>query len=172
MINIDSNDFALLVKNVNPGSRPIQGLGDREIFYNDIEQLPGGPMPHDNKTYMKCRRAGQKNLSKPVTQAPLGTEASKKKKGTVDHIHDWASNQIATNGVVSFFEGILTIGALALAIWAAWTYSNQLSFLFKLNTVSQSFAAYIRSFIWKVSNVPLHDERTGKTTTIAEMTTV
>jgi carbonic anhydrase len=160
MINIDSNDFALLVKNVAPGSRPIQGLGDREIFYNDVEQLPGGPMPHDNKTYMKCRRAGQKTpLTKPVTQSPLGATSSKHKKTTIDHVHDWVSNQIAVNGVVSFFEAVLTIAAFGLAVWAAWTYSGELTILLGLNTAAQSFAKYTRSLIWKVSNTAVNTSK-------------
>lgn len=145
MINIDANDFALLVKNVAPGSRPIQGLGDREVFYNDTEQLPGGPMPHDNKTYMKCRRAGQKNLPKPVTQAPLGTEASKAKTTTLSAIHTWASNQIATNGVVSILDLILSILSFGLAIYVSWLYSDKLVFLLALNDVAQWCAAKLRS---------------------------
>jgi hypothetical protein len=145
MINIDSNDFALLVKNVNPGSRPIQGLGDREIFYNDVEQLPGGPMPHDNKTYMKCRRAGQKTpLTKPVVQAPLGTTAAKDKKTVLGHVQDWASSQVAANGYISLVDMLLMILAFGLAVWAAWLYSSEISFLFSLNTVAQWIAARLR----------------------------
>jgi len=145
MINIDSNDFALLVKNVNPGSRPIQGLGDREIFYNDVEQLPGGPMPHDNKTYMKCRRAGQKTpLTKPVVQAPLGAESAKKKKGVVDHVQDFVSNQVAANGYISLLDSLLLIVAFGLAVWAAWLYSSEISFLLALNTVAQWLASRLR----------------------------
>jgi carbonic anhydrase len=145
MINIDSNDFALLVKNVAPGSRPIQGLGDREIFYNDVEQLPGGPMPHDNKTYMKCRRAGQKTpLSKPVVQAPLGETSSKDKKTTLGHIQDFVSNQVSANGYISILDAILLLVALGLGLWGAWMYSSEVSFLFALNGVAQWVARYLR----------------------------
>jgi carbonic anhydrase len=148
MINIDSNDFALLVKNVNPGSRPIQGLGDREIFYNDIEQLPGGPMPHDNKTYMKCRRSGQKTpLSKPVKQAELGTESAKKKKGALDHVHDFVSNQVSANGYIGVFTDAAMILATIVGIVFAVMAFNSMDQALILNGVAQSFAAYVKSWV-------------------------
>jgi len=148
MINIDSNDFALLVKNVNPGSRPIQGVGDREIFYNDVEQLPGGPMPHDNKTYMKCRRSGQKTpLSKPVKQAELGTESAKKKKGTLDHIHDFVSNQVSANGYIGVFTDAAMILATIVGIVFAVMAFNSMDQALILNGVAQSFAAYVKSWV-------------------------
>jgi len=148
MINIDSNDFALLVKNVNPGSRPIQGLGDREIFYNDVEQLPGGPMPHDNKTYMKCRRSGQKTpLSKPVKQAELGTESAKKKKGALDHVHDFVSNQVSANGYIGVFTDAAMILATIVGIVFAVMAFNSMDQALVLNGVAQSFAAYVKSWV-------------------------
>jgi carbonic anhydrase len=148
MINIDSNDFALLVKNVNPGSRPIQGLGDREIFYNDVEQLPGGPMPHDNKTYMKCRRSGQKTpLSKPVKQAELGTESAKKKKGALDHVQDFVSNQVSANGYIGVFTDAAMILATIVGIVFAVMAFNSMDQALVLNGVAQSFAAYVKSWV-------------------------
>jgi hypothetical protein len=147
MINIDSNDFALLVKNVAPGSRPIQGLGDREVFYNDVEQLPGGPMPHDNKTYMKCRRAGQKNLSKPVKQAELGTESAKKKKGALDHIHDFVSNQVSANGYIGIFTDAAMILATIVGIVFAVMAFNSMDQALILNGPAQNFAAYVKSWV-------------------------
>jgi carbonic anhydrase len=148
MINIDSNDFALLVKNVNPGSRPIQGLSDREIFYNDVEQLPGGPMPHDNKTYMKCRRSGQKTpLSKPVKQAELGTESAKKKKGALDHVHDFVSNQVSANGYIGVFTDAAMILATIVGIVFAVMAFNSMDQALVLNGVAQSFAAYVKSWV-------------------------
>lgn len=148
MINIDSNDFALLVKNVNPGSRPIQGLGDREIFYNDVEQLPGGPMPHDNKTYMKCRRAGQKTApTKPVVQSPLGAESAKTKKTTLGVVQDWASSQVAANGYISIVDMILLVVAFGLGVWGAWLYSGEMAFLLRLNTLAQWLASKLRKLV-------------------------
>ena len=63
MINIDQTDFAYLVKNVQAGSRSIQALGNREIFYNDNADT--GFLPHDNKTYFVMKPLGNKK-KKPV----------------------------------------------------------------------------------------------------------
>ena len=89
MININPTDFALLVKNTQPNSVSVQPLGEREVFFNDVSQLPGGPMPHDNKTYMKCRRVAKKNSDvKSVQSIDLKT-AKKSKKGSVAN---WIEN--------------------------------------------------------------------------------
>jgi len=58
MINMDQGDFSYLVRNVEAGSRPVQGLGDREVFFNDVSNIPGGPTPHDNKFYLRLRPTG------------------------------------------------------------------------------------------------------------------
>ena len=63
MINMDQGDFAYLVRNAEAGSRPVQGLGDREVFFNDTNNVPGGPMPHDNKFYLKLRPTGNTKIS-------------------------------------------------------------------------------------------------------------
>jgi hypothetical protein len=148
MINIDSNDFALLVKNVTPGSRPIQGLGDRDVFFNDIEQLPGGPMPHDNKTYMKCRRAGQKTAPpKPVIQAPLGAEAAKATTTTLGSVQKWASSQVATNGIISIVDVVLSVLAFAMAVYVSWLYASDMSFLLGLSVVAQWVARTLRRLV-------------------------
>jgi carbonic anhydrase len=63
MINMDQGDFAYLVRNAEAGSRPVQGLGDREVFFNDTNNVPGGPMPHDNKFYLRLRPTGDTKVS-------------------------------------------------------------------------------------------------------------
>jgi len=121
MINIDSGDFALLAKNVIPGSRPIQSIGDRQVYFNDQDQLVGGPMPHDGKTYMRCKRSGKKPEVKDVARAPLGdkkSEADKKKKWA---IHEAIEAQVAENGILSFFD----VALLLIAIVAGIYYGKQ-----------------------------------------------
>lgn len=85
-INIDQTDFALLVNKVQAGSRSIQPLGNREIFYNDGADT--GFLPHDNKTYLVMKplkppakkkqeisRVDLKtNLGKTITKEPTTTE--------------------------------------------------------------------------------------------------
>lgn len=153
MINIDSNDFALLVKNVTPGSRPIQGLGDREVFFNDTEQLAGGPIPHDNKTYMRCKRSPRKGGDvKKVTQVDISGEKTKQTKGALGHAHKFISDQIAANGAMSVLDGVVMIVSFIVAVYISYSYNEQFSFFMGLNGVSQSLAAWIRSFF--IKNVP------------------
>jgi carbonic anhydrase len=68
MINMDQGDFAYLVRNAEAGSRPVQALGDREVFYNDINNIPGGPMPHDNKFYLRLKPTGSTKMGKLETK--------------------------------------------------------------------------------------------------------
>ena len=144
MINIDSNDFALLVKNVVPGSRPIQQVGDREIFFNDIEQLPGGPMPHDGKAYMRCKRSGKKNDVKDVKSAGM-KNAKQNDGGMLGGIGKWASQQVQTNGIIEVINFILMLLAFIGGIYYGRKWSGY-AVWFKPLLLSQSLAAWIRSF--------------------------
>jgi len=153
MINIDSNDFALLVKNVTPGSRPIQQLGSREVFFNDIEQLPGGPMPHDGKTYMRCKRSGKKPDVKDVKPAGMGEEKKKEDSKKKHPIHEWASKQIEQNGWIEMFNVVLMLLSLVAGVYYGWKSSSGSQGLY-LVLLGQKIAAWIRSFFIKKPNVP------------------
>jgi len=150
MINIDSNNFALLVKNVSPGSRPIQALGDREVFFNDVQQLPGGPMPHDNKAYMRCRRVAKKGETKPVQRAPLGEKVDK--PGILTHIHKFTSKQIERNGVLALFDVVLMLLSLVLGVYYGYQFGTDVKYTqYSLKPILwlQGFASWIKSKISK-----------------------
>ena len=151
MINIDSNDFALLVKNVIPGSRPIQPIGSREVFFNDIEQLPGGPMPHDGKTYMRCKRSGKKNDVKEVKSAPLGN-SKQPDGGMLGSIGRWANQQVQTNGIIEIFNFLLMLAAFCGGIYYGWKVSAKPQFMYPI-LWSQKLAAWLRSYFVKATNV-------------------
>ena len=148
MINIDSNDFALLVKNVVPGSRPIQQIGSREVFFNDIEQLPGGPMPHDGKTYMRCKRSGKKPDVKPVKNAGMKDEKSKEDKKKKNSIHEWLSKQIEVNGWLELFNVLMLIVSVVGGVYYAYLNKKGPIGLY-LILVGQKAGGYIRSFFVK-----------------------
>ena len=78
-INIDQTDFALLVNKVTAGSRNIQPLGNREIFYNDGADT--GFLPHDNKTYLVMKPLNPQKkkpvLAKVDLKTTSATEAGK-----------------------------------------------------------------------------------------------
>jgi hypothetical protein len=123
MINIDPNDFANLVRLNSPGSRPIQSLGDREVFFNDIETLAGGPMPRDGKTYMRCKPLGKKNTVKPVTAPDLKGEQAKT-SSTLSGISKFFGDMYAQNEAMQVLDVILMIFALGLAVAAGWYSKN------------------------------------------------
>jgi carbonic anhydrase len=155
MINIDPTDFALLVKNVSPGSRPIQALGDRTVYFNDIEQLPGAPMPHDNKTYMRCKRAAGKKSSgglmggttKDVTKPDVKGKADENDTNkTTSKVHKFVSEQIATNGILSLVDVLLLVISVALGFY----YGKKLeyrSYGTYLIRKAQEVAGYLRNLV-------------------------
>ena len=155
MINIDSNDFALLVKNVIPGSRPIQPQGNRDIFFNDIEQLPGGPMPQDGKTYMRCKRSGKKPDVKEVKSAPLGDEKTKDDKKKKNPMHEWISKQIEINGFIELLNVILLLVSVIGGIYYGYTQSSGPQGMY-IVLASQKIAAWLRSFFEKHHKPPVY----------------
>lgn len=146
MINIDSNDFALLVKNVQPGSRPVQAVGSRNVYFNDVEQLPGGPMPHDGKTYMRCKRAGKKNEVKQIQPAGLADKKQKEPSG----ISKWAQRQMEINSWVDIATVIVQILAFYLAYRMASPYKTNPIILVPAKW-GEKFAGWIRSFFVRVT---------------------
>jgi hypothetical protein len=125
MINIDPTDFAFLVKNVQPGSRSVQALGNREIYFNDVAALPGGPMPHDNKTYMRCRPSGKKGKTIPVQKVDLRTTEAKELavKDDPNSISHHVKKQLANYSIeeiVMFILLALCIGAGAYGGYSAF----------------------------------------------------
>jgi carbonic anhydrase len=150
MINIDSNDFALLVKNVTPGSRPIQQIGSRDLFFNDIEQLPGGPMPHDGKTYMRCKRSGKKPDVKDVKSAGMKDEKAKEDSKKKHPIHEWASKQIEQNGWIEMINVVLMLLSVVAGIYYGWVQSKGPHGMY-LVLIAQKIAAWLRSFFVKAT---------------------
>lgn len=166
MINIDPTDFALLVKNVAPGSRPIQALGDREVFFNDISQLPGA-MPHDNKTYMRCKRAGGGAKKKPtapggglmggtkdVTTPGLKSKAddNSSKNKTVNKIIAFLQNQIEENGVLSYID----VAILVIAVAIGFFYGKKVEYRpygTYLMRKAQDIAGWLRNLVIRPSPV-------------------
>lgn len=141
MINIDSNDFALLVKNVQPGSRPVQALGSRDLYFNDVEQLPGGPMPHDGKTYMRCKRAGKKNEIKQIQPAGL-SEKQVKEPGAISK---WASRQMEINSLFDILSAIVMVAAIYFGYTYASSNQNDPRLLIPI-IWSEKLSRWIRSF--------------------------
>jgi hypothetical protein len=147
MVNMDINDFAVLTKNVTSSTSSIQPLGDRDVFFNESSQLQGGPMPMDNRLYIKFKRIGPSKKAKPVQVAGLKDKKAEIKKPSA--ISQWISAQLKTNGIMEIIDFILLIGSLIAGIWFGYTYGNtNLTGLYIVDK-SQNLAKYIRSWFTK-----------------------
>ena len=114
-INIDQTDFANLVNKVTAGSRNIQPLGNRELFYNDGADM--GFMPHDNKTYLVMKPLKpQKKKKLEISKADLKTTSAKeaaRRPGvlgqTAKHVNDnW--DAYVEGFFAIFFTGLVLFG--------------------------------------------------------------
>ena len=160
MINMDPGDFAYLVKTLTAGSRPIKPLGDREVFFNDSENLAGGPVPHDNKTYIRCR-GGKKSTApkKPVQKVDLkSTEATERENDAAEKKNPTTTSGKASKAVSDYAEEngwisvigiiILLLGAV-MGLYYGYSYSRNLEFTEYIPKKMASVGAYIRSFFIK-----------------------
>lgn len=124
-VNMDPNDFAVLSARTTAGSRPLQPVGDREVFYNDQDALLGSENAHlkqDGKVYMKCRRlpvAGEgppMEKSAEVKKGGLGdakTQAFEAQiAGYVDKGKEKYNEFVNEYGYTSFF--VVGFGALLI----------------------------------------------------------
>ena len=151
MINIDQNNFALLVKNGVAGSRPIQPLGDRQVFFNSGDQLPGGTTPKDGKVYMRLHPKKGKGKGTTDTTGAKHTDVGgayskeKSKGGFIAAIAEWANDQVSVNGVLSIVNVILLILSFSFALYYAMKYHNQFNILLILNKKAGDFGAWLRS---------------------------
>jgi len=165
MINIDSNAFALLVKNVKRTSVGIQPLGRREVFFNNGQQLPGPQMPNDGKIYMRIRsnkadddkKKGSKFV-KPVSRADVSSVQTNERNnsGIMGAIFNWSRTQAAYNGWFAILNVLLMMIAMGLAIYAAYAYNDQVAALLTLNDKARNFAIWARGGVVSgVSNISL-----------------
>lgn len=151
MINIDSNDFALLVKNVIPGSRPLQAVGDRTVYFNDTEQLSGGPMPRDGKTYMRCKRSGKKNEVKQIQPAGLNEKKEKDSK-----VKKWIDKQLEINSFMDILSFIVQIASIGLGIYYAFQVRDDSRVMLPI-VYGQKAAVWLRSlFGFERSSTPTY----------------
>jgi len=162
MINIDSNAFALLVKNSKPTSVGVQPLGRREVFFSNGQQLPGPKMPNDGKIYMRIRpseKTGTINsVVKPVTKPDVSSvQASEQQKsGMFGAISNWTRSQASVNGWFAIINVFLMLVSIGLAIYAAYTYNDQVAALLTLNDKARNFGRMLRtSIVGGVSNISL-----------------
>ena len=78
-VTIDPSDFAKLSRSAG-GNRPLQPVGDREVFFNDGEKIENAYSKKDGKVYMRCRRIPKEGESRD----PVKTSDLSKKEDTLN----------------------------------------------------------------------------------------
>jgi hypothetical protein len=140
MINMDQGDFAYLVRNAEAGSRPVQGLGDREVFFNDTNNVPGGPMPHDNKFYLKLRPTGNTkkletkavDLKSNIGKSKADADEEAKHPTTLLGQADKAKNDyVATVGTLGLVLAVVAVIAVGVGIYKGYDGSKTTPFTFE-----------------------------------------
>jgi carbonic anhydrase len=148
MVNMDINDFAALTKNITPSTSSIQPLGNRDVFFNESSQLQGGPMPMDNRMYIKFKRIGP-STKKPKTVQVAGLKDKKAEIKKPSAISEWISSQVKTNGIMEIIDVILLIGSFLVGIYFGYNYGNSSFAGLYVVDKSQNLAKYIRSWFTK-----------------------
>jgi len=159
MINMDQGDFAYLVRNVEAGSRPVQAVGAREVFYNDINNIPGGPMPHDNKFYLRLRPTGNTKVGKLETKKVDLKQPLKQTKEEEEHPTDawgktkkWFADYYTAHGWSGFVIPVVVIYALVAGVGFAKTGPYKPEFAEKggiwLRTQVDFILTYVVGFFW------------------------
>lgn len=135
MINMDQGDFAYLVRNVEAGSRPIQAVGDREVFFNNTDN--SGPMPHDNKFYLRLRPTGNTNLGKKletktvdlksnVQQSKADAKEEEKNPTTyLGTVSKSLNDYTKENGNIGLILAIVSVVGVIAGIIYGWRGSSQ-----------------------------------------------
>ena len=126
-VTMDPSEFARLTSQVPPGNRPLQQVGDREVFYNDGEKIDSSMSKKDGKVYMRCRRIPNKaevpESGTAVKQSQLGAKAAEAASAT--------RNIVANNLMTWFVDLWIAVGGIwgilftVLVVLLSWTvYSN------------------------------------------------
>lgn len=135
MLQIDANDFAFLVRNVQAGSRSIQSLGSRNVQFNDAKKMSISPSEGDGKVRIRFRprhpsppsnakpyKVHQPSLTTSTEQA-LSSAASglQAPTGIWNRIKAWATKQFGQNGWIDGINAILMVVISVLAAQLGWT---------------------------------------------------
>jgi hypothetical protein len=164
MINMDQGDFAYLVRNAEAGSRPVQGLGDRDVFFNDTNNVPGGPMPHDNKFYLKLRPTGNTRISPKletkavdlksnVRQSKADAEEEAKNPTTLlGHAAKAKNDYVSQVGTLGLILAIVAAIGIGVGIWKGYEGSTVSPVTFEF---MRSWAIWTREKLYWLYNYVL-----------------
>lgn len=151
MINMDATTFAQLTKNVAPGSKSVQPTGDREVFFNDIQNDGGVPAGHGDKKYMRFKLVGKLkdavNSLQKTPEVDLKAAASKRNKNIADRIVEYISGEVQTNGFLYYLSWFFFIVALGIGIYGGMEMAFIGSYILDFH---QNLPTYLYNAFWYV----------------------
>jgi len=138
MISMDTGDFAYLTRNAEAGSRTIVAQGNREVFFNDTQNL-SGIMPNDGKIYL---RLSGKGLSAPLSSGGARIDLKNQPKSQKDQEDEdkhpvtlsgktkkQLSDHIKSNGgILGTVEFWLMLVAIAGGCYLGYNYASSSPF--------------------------------------------
>jgi hypothetical protein len=107
-------------------------------------------MPHDNKTYMRCKRLGKKQDVKPVSSVDVKSEKAKASK--LSGIAKFVSDTYAKNQAMEVLDAVILASSLIIGIYAAWQIRNA-EFLVMPATYAEylgSLVSYYVMYVWNL----------------------
>lgn len=160
MINMDTTDFAYLVRNVQAGSRSVQAVGNRDVFFNNTQNVPGS-MPHDGKFYLKLKAGPAQRKKHKVNKVDLKTsEAQSREDAEEERKHPTSASGKAkksitdavdaNGGLIESIEFLLAIVMVGLGLYLGYTRGSETPFK---TDFAKRFAVWIRS--WFIKTPPI-----------------
>jgi carbonic anhydrase len=139
-VTMDPSDYAKLMSRGVSGSRPLQPVGDREVFFNSGEKIEGPAASQDGKLYMRCRRVPREGEDAAAvseqSKIKLGgllsasAEATAKNKALVSsNIKTNVSDTLNSIGGWSLLAAIL-LGSLTYFLFINTTGSDNVTYYF------------------------------------------
>jgi carbonic anhydrase len=150
MINMDATTFALLTKNVAPGSKAVQPIGDREVFFNDTQNDGRGPTAQGDKKYMRFKLVGKLKdavNSLETKKVDLKGSVGKNEKNILDKFVEFVSGEVKENGVMYYLLWIQFGLSILLGIFAGREVSFIGTYILDFH---QNLPGYIYNGFWYV----------------------
>lgn len=145
-IGISATDFAILVKNVQVGSRSIQPSNGRDVFFNDTEHVQGAPVAAGKKM-MRCKRAAAAtsvDVKQPDAKSHRVKNAAAQSPSYLTNV----SSYISETGIIALLDVILLCVSIYFGIYYGWQ-TSQGPYGFYLLIKAEQFALFFRNLAFK-----------------------
>jgi carbonic anhydrase len=143
-VGMSATDFAILVKNVQVGSRSIQPSNGRDVFFNDTEHVQGAPAGAGaGRKMIRCKRASRPSVKISQPDAKAHAKANAK----TSYLKN-VSSYVSETGIIALLDVILLCVSLYFGIYYGWK-TSQGPYGFYLLTKAEQLAGFFRNLAIK-----------------------